>query len=87
MNRWIVRTLVVAAVIGAYALGRGLQASAEVPSARAVSKPFICGTTSTFEKLSTWMTGGCDPDRSITMTHHLVYGGTGEAFQFCCVQK
>ena len=87
MRRWIVRSLVVVAVVGGFALGRGLRASAEVPTSKTENKPFICGRSSTLEKLGGWLTGGCDPNKSFTITHYLVYGGTGETFAFCCVEK
>lgn len=90
MRKWIVRMLVVVAVVGAYALGQGLKASAEVPAAKdtkAQRKQFACGRADTMPKLVHWLNDGCDPDRDFWVKHEYVYGGTREQILYCCIEK
>jgi hypothetical protein len=86
MKTWIVRTVVVAAVVGAFAVGRGLRASAEVPAGqgqKAQSLAFLCKSHSDLSSLTHWLAKNCEPDRAFTVTH--VPALSGELLVACCV--
>ncbi len=82
MNRWIVKALVAAAVVGAWALGAGMHANAKTPS----PGPFTCGTArAPVSNLQDAVNRVCDPTKTISITY--VPDPVMDMMGWCCVAK
>ncbi len=87
MTRRLMQLLLVVAVVGAFAVGRGLRASAEVPAAKPqkpASPRFVCAQTDNYDNVFPYLRVNCDPTRNFTVTYLPTTAGT---ILVCCVSN
>lgn len=87
MKTWLVRTLVVAAVLGAFAAGRGLDANAEAspPTPEPGNGQFGCGIAEGVQQVSASLVSDCEPTRDFSVTYAPFKGR--DALMYCCIRK
>ena len=85
MTKWLVRGLVVACVLAAYALGRGVHANASGTTASTGPAYFVCGTSDASNKaLVNLLQENCDATKSFST---FSIESIPLRFGYCCIAK